>query len=403
MRVFSGKPLACVLGDMDLIRPLGLAGIPCAVVTKAGSATRYSRFTQLAFRWERDFWDDWDQLVEALIRFGSEQSERPVLFYQQDSQLLLVSRNRERLGQVFRFVMPDATLVEDLLDKGRFQALAEREGLPVPRAIRIDPVADQSYVDTGLDFPVVVKPATRCTPWEAIGGSAKAIQVDTSERLRKMWPRLVSANLELLIQEAVPGPETCIESYHVYVDQCDEVVAEFTGRKIRTIPKSCGFSTSLTISESDDVAELGRSLVRKLRLQGVAKIDFKRGVDGKLHLLEINPRFNLWHHLGAVAGVNLPALAYADLVGLPRPSTGGARVGTSWCRMLGDLRAAKASGVSVITWLRWAIRCEAKLLNWDDPMPALVPLVHRAGAMWHRRKPVKPGDLSIRAEPGAPV
>jgi hypothetical protein len=62
-------------------------------------------------------------------------------------------------------------------------------------------------------------------------------------------------------------------------------------------------------------------------LTGGAKLDFKSAPDGRLLLLEINPRFNLWHHLGAVAGVNLPALVYADLVGLPRPATRPARAG----------------------------------------------------------------------------
>ena len=38
-------PLACVMGDMDLVRPLGLAGIPCAAVAPAGAPPRYSRFS----------------------------------------------------------------------------------------------------------------------------------------------------------------------------------------------------------------------------------------------------------------------------------------------------------------------------------------------------------------------
>ena len=44
-----------------------------------------------------------------------------------------------------------------------------------------------------------------------------------------------------------------------------------------------------------------------LGLRGVAKLDFKRTAAGELVLLEVNPRFNLWHLPGAVAGVNLPA------------------------------------------------------------------------------------------------
>ena len=56
--------------------------------------------------------------------------------------------------------------------------------------------------------------------------------------------------------------------------------------------------------------ELGRTLVQRLGLRGVAKFDFKRAADGRLFLLEVNPRFNLWHHPGALAGVNLPALVF---------------------------------------------------------------------------------------------
>ena len=61
------------------------------------------------------------------------------------------------------------------------------------------------------------------------------------------------------------------------------------------------------------------TIVERLALTGVAKLDFKRDPQGNLRLLEINPRFNLWHHAGAIAGVNIPALVYADLAGLPRP------------------------------------------------------------------------------------
>ena len=55
-------------------------------------------------------------------------------------------------------------------------------------------------------------------------------------------------------------------------------------------------------------------------LTGVAKLDFKRDRSGKLHLFEINPRFTLWHHAAAIAGVNIPALVYADLTGAPWPA-----------------------------------------------------------------------------------
>ena len=76
--------------------------------------------------------------------------------------------------------------------------------------------------------------------------------------------------------------------------------------------------------------QLGRDIVERLKLFGVAKLDFKRDGAGKLHLLEINPRFTLWHHAAAVAGLNIPALVYADLTGTPRPAATRAKTGVRW-------------------------------------------------------------------------
>jgi D-aspartate ligase len=218
-----------------------------------------------------------------------------------------------------------------------------------------------------------VKPLTRRPDrWDPIAGGAKALQVETMGELRTLWPRLVDAGVSVLVQERVPGPEARIESYHVYVDALGRVAGEFTGRKIRTYPHVYGDSTALVITDDPGVRALGRELVERLGLRGVAKFDFKRGPDGRLHLLEVNPRFTLWSHPGAVAGVNLPELVYRDLVGLPRRAAGPARAGVRWCRVWRDRAAARDAGVSTAAWLRWVLACEAKCaMAWDDPVPVL--------------------------------
>lgn len=397
--------LACVMGDMDLVWPLGLAGVGCAVVAAPGSPPVHSRFTRAAIPW-KNFWEGTEDLVEALIRFGSAQPSPPVLFYQEDSQLLLVSRHRERLGRAFRFVIADAELVESLVDKGRFQAMAERHGLPVPATRRVRPAAGSPPANLGLHFPVVIKPLTRDDRWFAIGGATKAVFAETSTALHELWPRLAAVDIDLLVQELIPGPETRIESYHVYVDERGDIAGEFTGRKIRTFPLSLGHSTALEISDAADVAALGRALVQKLGLRGVAKFDFKRAPDGTLHLLEVNPRYNLWHHLGAVAGMNLPALVHADMAGLPRPAMSRARAGATWCRPLDDWRAARASGISPASWLPWMLRCDANAsMDWRDPMPCLngelYQRVRRLGGGWLRRvRRRAPGAAPIGRRPG---
>lgn len=381
----KNRPLACVMGDMDLVRPLGLAGIRCAVVTPPDGPPRFSRFNRQTIAWQdEEVAEGAEALLERLVRFGMSQPEPPVLFYEQDAQLLFVSRNRDILSKAFRFVIADQELVEDFVDKGRFQDLAQRMNLPVPPSRRVRPTANSAPPELGLRFPVVVKPLWRRRSWVE---AAKVAQIDTPDALREAWPSWAARNVDLVVQEMIPGDETRIESYHVYVDERGAIAGEFTGRKIRTFPTVHGHSTSLMITAADDVATLGRSLSVALGLRGVAKFDFKRDPEGRLHLLEVNPRFTLWHHLGAVAGINLPALVFADLTGAPRPAAALQRVGARWCRFTEDWHSARESGVSFLAWLPWAIGCEATTLAWDDPMPFIHTVWRGASARVASRLP----------------
>jgi D-aspartate ligase len=291
-----------------------------------------------------------------------------------------VSRQREQLCEGFRLAIADPELVEELVDKARFDELARRLELPVPRAIYVDASAG-SAADVELRFPLVVKPAAHGRgDWAAVAHGAKALRADSPDELRRIWPALAHERLEVLVQEMIPGPESRVESYHVYIDAAGETAGEFTGRKLRTDPPDYGETTALEITDAGDVAEVGREVTRRLGLRGVAKLDFKRDAAGRLHLLEVNPRFNLWHHAGAVAGVNLPALVFADLVGLPRPRTQTARAGVRWVYHGHDARAARRQGVPLRRWLRWAIGAEAKsVVARDDPLPMVMGGLARVG------------------------
>ncbi len=367
------------MGDMDLLQPVAMTGSPCAVVTRPGVPSLYSRFARSRLAWD-DFSENTSALLDALLQLGTAEREGPVLFYEEDAQLLFISRHREQLKQAFRFVIADASLVEDLVDKARFQALAQRHHLPVPAARRFHPIALQPD-NLGLDFPVIIKPLTRVERWNETFGLRKALEADCSDALRALWPSLLAVNIELLAQELIFGTEAQIESYHCYVDAGGSIAGEFTGRKIRAFPVRYGRTTALEITDAPDVQRQGRDAVERIGLSGVAKLDFKRDRAGRLHLLEINPRFTLWHHAGAVAGVNIPALVYADLTGSRRPAAARAKAGVRWCRVWKDFPAAMASNVPLTTWLPWVLACEAKsALSVNDPMPFLRSVLHRLTA-----------------------
>ena len=376
-------PMPVVMGDVDMVQALALAGMPSAYFGPPDYSARFSRHVRVVLE-PMDEWRCQDEIVAALLRYAGTQPGPPVLYPQTDATVLLVSRHREKLAEAFRFVVADGELVEQLVDKVSFQALAERHGLPVPPAQRLRPSLERAAPELEVPFPVVVKPVRRGGDWTATGALGKAMGVAGRDDWRALWPRLAELRSDVLIQHQVPGPESAIESFHAYVDASGDTVGEFTGRKIRTYPPRYGQSSAVEIVDLPDVAELGRSILAGLGLRGVAKVDLKRDDRGRLHLLEINPRFNLWHHPAAVAGVNLPALVHADLTGSPRPPGRRANRHVTWCAPLLDVRAAYLSGTSPLRWLLWARRCQAVSgLSWDDPLPFLRGSL--GGAVWRRR------------------
>jgi D-aspartate ligase len=382
MTMADGAPLALVMGDVDLVRALGVAGIPSAFFGPDDEAARLSRHVRAALSFI-DPWQRQEELVHALLHFARAQPQRPLLFPQTDVTLLVASRHRDRLAEGFDFALADAELIEGLVDKGRFQALAAEHGLPVPAAQPLHPTPGGRPPALEVPFPLVVKPLTRTPGWTALAGASKALHVRDQEEFAAAWPALSELPTELLAQQLISGPESRIESFHVYVDPRGEIAGSFTGRKIRTFPVDYGHSTAVEIVALPDVAQLGREVVARLALKGVAKLDFKRDDAGRLHLLEINPRVNLWHYPGALAGVNLPALMYADLTGRERPAVAAQPRELAWVDPLQDMRAARAWGVSPWAWLRFLAGCRAICgLAWADPAPFLRGKLW--GAVWRR-------------------
>lgn len=346
---------AVILGDRDLAAPLHAAGVATTLVCAPSSPVRRSRYVD---SWLADPRPDQDALVDRLLDDARTTSGPVVLYYQNDDDLLFVSRRREELATGLRFVLADPALVESLVDKASFRELAGRKGLPIPSTEVLN-VATVVPGTPDVRLPALVKPIRREDAWTTTF-AAKAVLVQTPADVDHLMAAVAPLHDQVLLQQHIPGPETCIESYHAYVDASGTVVAGFTGRKVRTYPNALGHSSAVVTTDTDDVASLGRSVLQELGVRGVAKVDFKRDPEGRLWLLEVNPRFTLWHRVGAAAGVNIPALVWADLVGRPRPATGPARPGVGWCRVELDWRAARESGTGILEWLRWVARCETR-------------------------------------------
>lgn len=384
----AGVPLACVAGDLSMVRPLGRLGIPVALATTEPEApmarSRYCREIVRIPGWV----DDPDGSVDTLIAWARLQPHKPVLFYQGDHDMLAVSRHRERVAEVFHVVLPSAFLVETLCDKFRFAEFALERALPVPRTLRLYRGEDYAARLRDWDaFPAVLKPSMRTRWFERVGNSQKALRVESRADLDAAFRRLGDNDLDLLIQAAVEGGEEQIVSYHAYVRDDGSTAAEFTGRKLRTAPRLYGMSSHVVITDDAEVHALGRAVVDALGFTGVLKIDFKiDSRDGRLYLLEINPRFNLWHHPGTAAGVPIPAIVYHDCVGGAAATVASPahvrRTGVRWVDPMLDRKAFREyRDAGELTFGRWLTELLTADVNegfaWYDPAPGLASLQAR--------------------------
>jgi predicted ATP-grasp superfamily ATP-dependent carboligase len=382
-------------GGINLVRALGLARIPVLVASleraTPSMASRYCRGTvELPPAAARE------AIAEALARAGrrlAEEHGRPVpLFYDNDDRLALVQDFRDELSPHFALLLNERPLADALLDKERFQALAEQRRLPVPRRIGWERLGAERG-------PVLAKPRTR-TRWDdspvrsqLFGGHGKA-RIFASGREARLDPLVQGLAAQLQFQEYVPGGDEAIWSFHGFAAPGGEVLEGFVGRKIRTYPPLTGDSAYLRLAHDHALVSLGRDIAARLGLSGIFKMDFKRHAQsGRYYLLEINTRFNLWHYLGARNGVNLPRVAYEFLLYGRRPQPARASTRYRWLAWRYERRAFMAlharGELGVAGWL-WSLAQAPKVyefFSWSDPMPFVRLLGARvnrkAGRLWH--------------------
>jgi len=195
-------------------------------------------------------------------------------------------------------------------------------------------------------------------------------------------PLALQLQRDLMLQEYVPGGDRELWSFHGFADEKGAALAWFIGRKLRTYPALTGMSSYLELAHDGALAALGRQIAARIPLKGVFKMDFKRdAAGGRWVLLEINARFNLWHHVAARNGVNLPQVAYDYLQHGIRRSCPAmpARHRSTWrwlCLRL-DYRAFRElASRGELTWAGWlwSIARPPKvydLFSWSDPLPFL--------------------------------
>jgi predicted ATP-grasp superfamily ATP-dependent carboligase len=384
-------PKAVLIGNLSMLR--SFTGKPVETIVAnhfRGDVTRYSRYCKNWRKLTVEGEDaggglDEEKVLAELIDIARRETVPPVLFYGDDVMLKLISKNRERLLEYYRFNMPGRELVEACMSKKDFAALAGEKKLPVPSGLQSSPELDCEMIEKKVGFPCALKPGTHIG-WfssEAVLAEGNMLQkillVNDLDECATALENMRKFTTDFIVQEYIPGGEDQIYSFHAYIPRSGMERTAYVGKKIRTYPSMGGESSYVELVREPAIIQLGFEIVDKLAITGPVKIDFKKDINrNKFFVLEINLRFNLWNYLGSRCGINLPYMAYMDICGLEYTPSMEYQTGLRWLNFGMDLRSFvkdyyPSGQLSLPAWIRsfWHPKIYAYFC-WSDPLPFIV-------------------------------
>jgi D-aspartate ligase len=372
-------PPAVVLGEgysgatmMGVVRSLGRLGIPVSVFSShPDSPARFSRYCR--YVQAPDAAREPRALEALLLEHAKEQKSRPIIFPIGDLEVLFLAQCAERLQSDYRFVLAKPELIRDLTDKQAQYEIAAGCGMQTPRTYPGLNSANARSED--IEFPVVIKPVhSHFWPWR---GETKALSAANTLELQARLREMERRQIRVVVQSIIPGPTSHLYTVIAYASNTTAITAVATLRKLRQFPVDFGFGSLNETVRMQELESQAVAFLRRIDFCGVCGLEFKLDPrDGRFKFIEMNPRFELAHHLAATAGVDVARAMYADLSGIQLPLPTTYQDGLRWICLPLDVKASRAlfakGELSFSAWIRSMrnIRTEA-LLTWDDPWPAL--------------------------------
>lgn len=369
------------INGLGTVRSLGRAGIPAYGLSGGnGDPGEYSRYCEMV---RCPNMSDPGAIVESLVSLGRRLPGKSVLFPSGDLSLEIVSEHREALAPFYHFPFPDRDTVRLVLHKGRFVRFAVEHRLPMARTFFPDTLAALREVARTIHYPCLLKPSVAGPEWRRQG--LKLLAATTPAELEAAFQRAVVIEHDLIVQEVTPGPDSSLQFSLTYLNAGGTPLAMFTGRKLRQYVPRFGISSMAVSQWSPEIDRLTRDTLAALKYTGYGSVEFKRHAEtGQFLMTEVTARTWYPHALSERCGINLPAIAYHDLLALePYPIPAGFPDGAKWIDEVNDFKSGlyywRQGELTLGDW--WASyrgrRYWARATA-DDPKPFLVFLVRLA-------------------------
>lgn len=400
----ANRPPALIFGPhiaaLGVLRRLAERGIRCYGVDETSDLIVHSRWYR---RPERQLAETSDSEVLAEY-LRSLRLPRAVLVPCSDNWTLAVSGLPDELRDRFPASVPDRSVVQQFVDKGRFRALVEGLGVPHPRTLTLREVADLDQLSDRELENAFLKPTDPQLHRRHF--RTKGRFVHSRAEARSVIETAQALDVAFVFQEWIPGDMPSTVLIDGFVDRSGQVVGMVARRRLRVAPPMVGNTVSSVTVAPEDVAPALTDVARLMTgagYRGAFNAEFKEDArDGTFKVIEVNPRPAWYIATIADAGLNLPWAIYRDALGLPveaprpyRPGRYALYEFRDAVAVWNDLRRLRRpDGPVLAPWLRG----DHTVFWWRDPMPLLrggaQMLLRRARSLRPTRRPQGPNDVT---------
>jgi D-aspartate ligase len=277
----------------------------------------------------------------------------------------------------FPSILPPASAVDILLNKGKLALFLQEQKFPAPLTLGISGEKD-------LDkWPVDRWPITFIKPCDSQKFMSlfyrKALRINSREQCLDRLSKITPEGVEVVLQEYVPGPATRHFFIDGYIDSTGVMRARFARQRVRMYPLDFGDSSalrSIPLSQLGTLPDRLGKLLTTLNYRGIYSAEFKFDErDDEYKLLEINARPWWYIAYAADCGINVAEMMYRDALGRPVTSVSDYKVGVGLVSLTNDRRAVWAmfrrGTLPFFPWLWTWLTYHRAVFNWDDPAPTL--------------------------------
>lgn len=385
--------IPCLVPGMAVIRSLGRKGVPVIALhyqnSEMAQASKYVRQRV----WVPDVRTSEDEFISFLLDKAKEW-KGSLLLPCGEFELAAISKHKSELQSAYVVAAPEWELAEKTTVKKHTYRLAEKLGIPSPKTMVPESTDDIDKFKSDISYPCLIKPCEAHKFYEIFG--CKMFQVDNEEQLYTSFNKTSQAGLEVMIQELIPGDDTCGVNYNSYFVN-GAPVAEFTAEKVRIHPPKFGSPRVLLSKWIPEIIEPGRALLKELGFYGFSCSEFKRDIrDGVYKFMEINSRSNLSGSLAVKCGIDFPWIIYRHLLYNEIPPIGKQEMGVYWIDITKDLMhlvvSRKIEHFTFKQYLGPYLHKRKKkiyaIFSWGDLMPFITLMCYSAGKVFSKMRDV---------------